>query len=121
MALAVVLFVAGYSKYTHQEPKGSPLERLIGLSWGAVVEWTRSLFSRGRGGDAEYAVMSRTESQTDEDLVRRLLALWSHMHPATCGQAGRATSCALMRCAVLASCKTGQLPRRALHSRNMSS
>jgi hypothetical protein len=41
MALAVVLFVAGYSKYTHQEAKGSPLERLMHLSWGATVEFFR--------------------------------------------------------------------------------
>ena len=38
MAMAVVLFVAGHNRYTHQEPRGSPLERLVALSWAATVE-----------------------------------------------------------------------------------
>jgi dipeptide/tripeptide permease len=43
MALAVVLFVAGRNKYTYQEAKGSPLERLARLVWGACCERTRRL------------------------------------------------------------------------------
>ena len=57
MALAVVFFIAGYRKYTHQPIKGSPIERLTYLCWGAIVEFLSSL-GRKRQPDTDYARLS---------------------------------------------------------------
>jgi POT family len=48
MALAVLVFLAGKSRYTHTTCKGSPLERFLALSGAAGWEWLCGLFSPGR-------------------------------------------------------------------------
>ena len=75
MALAVVLFVAGYKRYTHQQAKGSPLERLISMSSGAVVEFFKTLGAKFRGRQVDGYAPVQPPTQLDDGVQRRTCSM----------------------------------------------
>lgn len=47
MLLAVLIFVAGNGKYKHEQPTGSPLERVADITWHACGHALRQCFCCG--------------------------------------------------------------------------